>query len=55
MPCPIFTHRWKGLLAGLFSLIATYGMSHAEPYQTYAATGLYLQNHDGDTFRLHSP
>jgi len=42
-------------MAGLFSLIATCGRSLAEPYQAFAATGAYLQNHDGDTFRLQTP
>ncbi len=55
MTCLIFTHHWQGLMAGLFSLIATCGISHAEPYQAFAATGVYLQNHDGDTFRLQTP
>jgi endonuclease YncB( thermonuclease family) len=43
---------WKGLTAGLASLIALSGQSYAEPYQRFETTGEYIQNHDGDTFRL---
>ena len=55
MTCLRFTHHQKFLVAGLLSLIASCGVSHAEPYQAFEANGVYIQNQDGDTFRLQIP
>ena len=55
MTCLRFTHRQKCLVAGLFSLMANCGVSHAGPYQTFATNGVYIQNHDGDAFWLQTP
>lgn len=46
------THRWKPVVAALLTLILSCGISHADSYQHFEAMGEYIQNHDGDTFRI---
>lgn len=43
------------MVISLLVLIVFSGPSHGEPYQRFETSGVYLQNHDGDTFRIDTP
>jgi endonuclease YncB( thermonuclease family) len=52
MRCSRFNHFWKSLAFGLLALHVMSGKTYAESYQKFETTGQYVQNHDGDTFRI---
>lgn len=52
MHCSRFNHPWKFLTTGILALFVMSGKTYAEAYQKFETTGTYVQNHDGDTFRI---
>jgi endonuclease YncB( thermonuclease family) len=52
MRCSRFNHLSKSLFFGLLALLIISENTFAEAYQKFETTGQYVQNHDGDTFRI---